>query len=481
MKYGDSPLVQKLVEFKETNPVSFHVPGHKNGMLSGLPAGLRSALSYDFTELNGLDDLHQPNGVIEEAERKLTTLYDADKSFFLVNGSTVGNLAMIYATCREGEIVIVQRNAHKSIFNAIELTGARPVFITPEWDHDTKIAGAVTAMQIREALGTYPEAKAVILTYPTYYGTTGDELEEIISICHERCIPVLVDEAHGAHFVIGGPFPKSALTMGADIVVHSAHKTLPAMTMASFLHVKSKFISIEKVAHYLQMLQSSSPSYLLMASLDDARAYAESFTEEDMESFLSSRDKMIERLNDIPTLLLIEPDDSLKLILRVNGYSGFALQKSLEEQGIYAELADPYQVLFILPLAKQEHHNLIEEIARKIAYAVKCLENEQRKADELDSPVFINKISLPCYTARELEHLRVNWVHYEIAIGMVAAGSIIPYPPGIPLLLAGERVTEEHIQLLAELVAMEAKFQGTIRMNEKKILVVINEAEEYHE
>lgn len=478
MEYGDSPLVQKLVEFKETNPVSFHVPGHKNGTLSGLPAELRSALSYDFTELNGLDDLHQPDGVIAEAERKLTMLYHADKSFFLINGSTVGNLAMIYATCREGETVIVQRNAHKSIFNAIELTGARPVFVTPEWDHQMKIAGSVTAIQIQEALGIYPETKAVILTYPTYYGTTGDQLESIISICHEQNIPVLVDEAHGAHFVIGKPFPKSALAMGADIVVHSAHKTLPAMTMASFLHVKSKFISIEKVAHYLQMLQSSSPSYLLMASLDDARAYAESFTAEDMDVFFRNRNKMIERLNEIPKLLLIEPADFLKLILRVSGYSGFTLQKALEGQGIYAELADPYQVLFVLPLVKEEQHNLIEEIAVKIEYAVKCLENVQSKINDFDSPIVINTISVPCYTSRDLERFKVDWIPYEIAIGMVAAGSIIPYPPGIPLLLAGERVTEEHIRVLGELVGMEANFQGAIRMNEKQILVVINEAEE---
>ena len=478
MEYKNSPLVQKLVEFKEANPVSFHVPGHKNGMLSGLPAELRSALSYDFTELNGLDDLHQPNGVIEKAERKLTTLYNADKSFFLINGSTVGNLAMIYATCQEGETVIVQRNAHKSIFNAIELTGARPVFVTPEWDHHTKIAGAVTAIQIREALGAYPEAKAVILTYPTYYGTTGDELESIISICHEQNTPVLVDEAHGAHFVIGRPFPKSALEMGADIVVHSAHKTLPAMTMASFLHVKSKFISIEKVAHYLQMLQSSSPSYLLMASLDDARAYAESFTQADMDGFLSNRDRIIERLKEISSLALIEPADPLKLILRVYGYSGFELLRALEEQGIYVELGDSYQVLLVLPLVKKKQPYLIGEIAEKIEHAVKSLESDYRKTDKIDSPIAISTISVPCYTVRELKQFRVDWVHYKKVIGMVAAGSIIPYPPGIPLLLAGERVTEEHIQLLARLVAMEANFQGTIRMNEKKILVVINEAEE---
>ena len=146
-----------------------------------ITAELRSALQYDFTELEGLDDLHEPNGVIEEAEQKLPILYGSDKSFFLVNGSTVGNLAMVYATCSAGETVIVQRNAHKSVFHAIELTGARPVFVSPEWDSGTRTAGDSNCWsKLVRALKAYPEAKAVILTYPTYYGKTGTEMEETI-------------------------------------------------------------------------------------------------------------------------------------------------------------------------------------------------------------------------------------------------------------------------------------------------------------
>lgn len=478
MKYENRPLVQRLVDFKENKPVSFHVPGHKNGLLSELPSQLRSALSYDFTELTGLDDLHQPEGVIEEAEQKLSALYQADKSFFLINGSTVGNLAMIYATCREGETVIVQRNAHKSIFNAIELTGAKPVLVTPEWDLETRTAGIITTKQVRKALDTYPEAKAVVLTYPTYYGMIGKTLEKTIEICHERHIPVLVDEAHGAHFVIGDAFPKSALMLGADVVVHSAHKTLPAMTMASFLHVKSTLISVGRVAHYLQILQSSSPSYLLMASLDDARAYAENFKKEDTIGFLKYRDKIIDRLNKITAVELIEPDDPLKLIVRIDGYTGFELQQALETEGVYAELADPYQVLFVLPLIKQGQPYLFEEIAEKIECAVRNLQGKQKRVCSIDFPVAIADLSEPCYTVKELERFQADWVNYEHAVGMVAAASIIPYPPGIPLLLAGERVTEEHIQSLSGLLSMEANFQGAIRVNEKQIFVVINEAEE---
>lgn len=478
MEYANRPLVKRLVKFQEAAPVSFHVPGHKNGTLSGLPTDLRMALSYDLTELEGLDDLHQPQDVIREAEQKLAELYGSDRSFFLVNGSTVGNLAMVYATCGEGEKVIVQRNAHKSIFNAIELTRATPVFITPEWDDATRTVGTVTAEQIEKALEIYPDTKAVILTYPTYYGKTGEELAETIQLCHDKRVPVLVDEAHGAHFVIGEPFPHSALALGADVVVHSAHKTLPAMTMASFLHVQSEFIAPERIAHYLQMLQSSSPSYLLMASLDDARAFVESYSEKDINSFSERRTSVIQRLNCIEHLQTIDTDDPLKLMVRIEGYSGFTIQKELDAVGVYAELADPYQVLFVLPLLKKEHDYPFEGIAKKIELAVSRVVQSTNRNYLLETPMVDKAISTLSYSVKELEEFESDWTPYEEAVGMVAAASITPYPPGIPLLLAGERVMESHLQSLASLLKMGAYFQGAIRVKEKQIFVVINEAEE---
>jgi arginine decarboxylase len=478
MKDSNRPLVEALIEFKEENPISFHVPGHKNGMLSGLPSELRNALRYDFTELEGLDDLHEPTGVIEEAQQKLSLLYGSDRSFFLVNGSTVGNLAMIYATCRAGETVIVQRNAHKSIFHAIELTGARPVFVSPVWDPTTLTAGAVTAVQVGKALKAYPDAKAVILTYPTYYGLTGIELEETIRICHTYDVPVLVDEAHGAHFVVGEPFPRSALDMGADVVVHSAHKTLPAMTMASFLHVRSDFIAVEKVAYYLGMLQSSSPSYLLMASLDDARSYAESYSVEDKKFFMEERAAFIEGLELIRGLQTVETDDPLKLILRVEGYTGFDIQKKLETEGIYGEIADPYQVLFVLPLLKTKTSFPFEEICKKIAIAISNLDESDRTIKTVEVSRLKEGLSRLVYTSEEIACMELEWVPFEESVGRIAAASIIPYPPGIPLLIAGEIVFEGHVQSLRKLLQIGAKFQGSIRINEKQIVVVKNRTEE---
>ncbi len=477
MKNTERPLVEALTKFKEADSVSFHVPGHKHGLLSGLPFELRAALQYDFTELTGLDDLHEPDGVIEEAQQKLSSLYGSDQSFFLVNGTTVGNLAMIYATCRTGDIVIVQRNAHKSIFHAIELSGARPVFVSPGWDETTKVAGTVATEEISEALKAYPEAAAVILTYPSYYGTTGTELEKTIRLCHRYKVPVLVDEAHGAHFVVGEPFPRSALKMGADVVVHSAHKTLPAMTMASFLHIRSTIVSSEKIARYLGMLQSSSPSYLLMASLDDARAYAESYNEEDKLMFMKRRRGFIKWLECIPRLQTVETDDPLKLILRMEGYSGFDLQNQLEMVGIYVELADLYQVLFVLPLLKAELSYPFDEVCEKIKIAVADLGELNRTIRIVEASVD-GGLSRPVYTPEEIAHMEVEWIPYEDSVGRVAAASIIPYPPGIPLLIGGEVVREGHIHSLSNLLQTGAKFQGRIRINEKQIVVVKNRTEE---
>lgn len=472
------PLVEALLKFCAADPVSFHVPGHKGGSFSGLPADLRLVLRYDLTELTGLDDLHEPDGAIKDSQQRLTAFYGSDQSFFLVNGSTVGNLAMIYATCDVGDTIIVQRNAHKSVFHAIELTGARPIFISPSWDEVTKTAGTMSVSQIRQALEAYPDAKAVVVTHPTYYGKTGLDLEEMIRVCHTYEVPVLVDEAHGAHFVVGDPFPRSALDMGADIVVHSAHKTLPAMTMASFLHVRSNLVSYERVAHYLQMLQSSSPSYILMASLDDARAYVESYHEEDKILFMERRLAFMKLLTMIPRLEVIEPDDPLKLVIRVEGYSGFELQKGLEVEGVYPELADPYQVLFVLPLLKMGSDYPFEEIGRRIESAVAGLNQTCGTLNLVEAPLFDEGISCLTYTARQLAQMETEWTPYDKAVGRVVAASIIPYPPGIPLLIGGERIVDEHIQSLTRLFEVGAKFQGAIRINERQIVVVKEGTEE---
>ncbi|MEO4055579.1 aminotransferase class I/II-fold pyridoxal phosphate-dependent enzyme [Solibacillus sp. CAU 1738] len=470
---SERPIVEALQRFVAKKPQSLHVPGHKNGLLSTLPKELEQALTYDVTELSGLDDFHHPEEAIAEAQELLKATYGADASFFLVNGSTVGNLAMIYAACGRGDTVLVQRNAHKSVFHAIELVGAKPVYLAPEWDETTCTATSVRLSTLEEALQRFKNVKAVVLTYPTYYGMVSQELEAQIALCHTRNIPVLVDEAHGAHFTASKAFPPSALDLGADVVVQSAHKTLPAMTMASFLHVKSSLISVQKINRYLRMLQSSSPSYLLLASLDDARRYVSTYLELDAHFLLEKRSQWIEALRAIKELEVIEVDDPLKILLRFPGYTGFQLKEALEDNNLYVELADKYQVLVILPLIKRGETYPFAEARIRIKDGVNALAKKQGETIQKSNNQFeMTTVDIPYYTFEELEQLDKEWVPYMRAVGRVAASMLIPYPPGIPLFLPGEKITVAKLSQLEELLAIGATFQGQHKLVEKCIYVI---------
>lgn len=475
MQEKRKPIVEALEKFQRERNYSFHVPGHKHGKLSRLPEVFREVMRYDLTELTGLDDYHHPEEVILDAQRLLQQTYGADESFFLVNGSTVGNLAMIYATCKRGDEVIVQRNAHKSIFHGLQLVGARPIYITPEWDERTKTAAHVSPNTLLEALQAYPYAKAVILTYPTYYGVTTKHLQQMINDCHAYDVPVLVDEAHGAHLAAYGQFPKSALACGADVVVQSAHKTLPAMTMASFLHVKSQLVSIDSINHYLRMLQSSSPSYLLLASLDDARHYVQTYLASDGVYYLEKRQQWVDSLKTIRGLEVIEVDDPLKVLLRVPGYTGFELKNILEQYKIYVELADSYQVLLVLPLLKHGQIYPFADIRVKIKEVVATLLKQQRMELVFRDNAAWNDFSKTIradYTYEEMSVMEREWVPYVRALGRTSAEMIIPYPPGIPLFLPGEKISVAKLSQLEELLAMGVAFQGTHRLQEKCICVL---------
>jgi arginine/lysine/ornithine decarboxylase len=465
------PLVDALIKFQQQQPLSFHVPGHKHGELSTLPDAIRNALAYDLTELTGLDDFHYPQEAIEEAQRMLSEVYETVQSFFLVNGSTVGNLAMVHAVCKEGDTIIVQRNSHKSIFHALELTKVKPVYVVPEWDEKSRTAAGVAVVEIQEAVTRYPEAKAVVLTYPNYYGMAAEDLREIISFCHSQGIPVLVDEAHGAHFQVGGPFPVSALALGADVVVHSAHKTLPAMTMGSFLHIKGKLVDGKKIKKYLRMLQSSSPSYLIMASLDDARAFVQNYSPEDLWSFKGKRRQFIESLMAIPNLEVFQSDDPLKLMIRVPRHSGFQFQRQLENFRVYGELADPYQVMLILPLLKKTQDYPFAEIRSRIKQAVQAVMKEPYEEMAVKIPEQ-QKISIPELSFEEMDTEDREWIVYTKALGRISAAMVVPYPPGIPLVLPGEKWTVAKLEELMDFLSTGAQIQGEHRLEEKLICVL---------
>lgn len=463
------PLFEKVLQHQKGKPISFHVPGHKNGSL--FEEGFHPLGKWDLTEIAGLDDLHSPEGVILEAQQLLADLYKTRKSYFLVNGTTVGNLAMILANCREGDYVLVQRNCHKSILNGLMLAKVRPIFLNPVIDKDLLIPAGVDYQAVTHAFNQYPIIKACIFTYPDYYGHTY-ELKKTIQLAHKRDIPVLIDEAHGAHFQLGEPFPESALSLGADVVVQSAHKTLPALTMGSYLHINSHRINMEKVEFYLNILQSSSPSYPIMASLDYARHYLAHFSMEDRAYTIQERDKFFEELGKIPGLSVKESPDPLKLIIRHEYLSGFQLQALFEKVNIFPELADPFQVLLVLPLLKVDmifpFHDAVQRI-KEFSWKTRQARNRTIENILLQDDPFTTELSL---TYQEMEDRSKKWIDFDQATGEIAANMLIPYPPGIPLFLPGERITENHIFQLKKLLASGARFQGdTERLEDKKIAV----------
>ncbi|THE11440.1 aminotransferase class I/II-fold pyridoxal phosphate-dependent enzyme [Bacillus timonensis] len=464
MDQQQTPLFDALDYHSKSRPQSMHVPGHKYGQVFSSKgyAYFHKILEIDATELDGLDDLHHPQGSILEAERLVADLYGVEKSYFLVNGSTVGNLAMILATCSNNDTVLVQRNSHKSIINGLKMAGVRPVFLHPTYDDEVQVASYVSFKTIKEAFDTYPHIKAVILTNPNYYGMANQkELAQIIMYAHKKGAVVLIDEAHGAHFLLEG-FPSSAISLGADIVVHSAHKTLPAMTMGSFLHINSQLVTYEEVEYYLQMLQSSSPSYPIMASLDLARHYLAEVKEKGTNQIIKRIAGLTQRLEAIPQIKVVSSKnqdiqtDLLKLTVQSQcELNGYELQSCFEKEGLFTEMADPNNVLFVLPLSQGFD---VDELFIKIKKAVKEYTPVKRRFIDLHhGGKSVSTLAL-CYN--EIKGYNKKAVSFKEAIGNISGEMIIPYPPGIPVLMEGECVTERHIEILTTYMETGAHFQG---------------------
>ncbi len=459
-----TPLYSKVIEHARENPHSFHVPGHKWGRVFPQFAKetYESVLRLDATEIAGLDDLHDAQFVIKEAQQLLANVYGANTSYFLVGGSTVGNLAMLCSVCSKNDIILVQRDSHKSVINGIQLAQAEAIYLAPDYDEKTGLSIGIGLATVKEALNSYPNAKAIFLTNPSYYGVTID-LREIIEYAHTLGMPVLVDEAHGAHFGVGDGFPRSAISQGADLVVQSAHKTLPAMTMGSYLHFNSSFVSKKTIEFYLQTLQSSSPSYPIMASLDLARHYMANLKEDEVLSILESSRKFRAQLKEIPQITVVELDetvnstvDPLKVTIRTKcELTGIDIQGLLEDKGLFVELANEEYLLLVLPLAPFHQSEQIVSLIRSVLKPYKPID---RKIGE--KKIGIQKISSFPFKKETVDQCKIEYIPIEQAVGYFIAEQIIPYPPGVPLLIPGEIITNETIETLLKLLEAGAKFQG---------------------
>lgn len=477
-----APLFERLRLHALNKASSYHVPGHKNGQgYKGTEAEqwFDDILRLDVTEIEGMDDLHRPEGEIAEAEKLAAAWFGAEETAFLVGGSTVGNLAMVLSVCGADDILIVQRNSHKSVLHALQLAGARAVFVEPRICSSSGLAGAVSAEDLRHALELNPQAKGVLLTNPNYYGM-GADLAKLADVVHEYGMPLLVDEAHGAHYGLHPDFPASAMQAGADAAVQSAHKMLNAMTMGAYLHLRGDRVPREFVRQLLRMLQTSSPSYPILASLDLARQMVQCQGEQAFAAGLAAVGRVREWLQrpknrfreagNGPEGGACETKDPFKLaVYDARGeWDGFALMSRLVEFGCYAEMADPSHVLFAFSGA-----NTDRDAERLIAALEAIAESEgEGKAASGQRAGRGGLPSVSSGRARVSEPTRLlSWrvaasgnqtvlVPLEDSVGRIAAEAVIPYPPGVPLALPGETIREEMRDELRRLWQSGCRFQG---------------------
>lgn len=473
-----APLLEKLVQHARANFVRAHVPGHKGRGGDGLEgqAGLSQVMQIDWTEVPGLDNLHDPQSVIREAEELASACFGADVTRFLVGGSTAGNLAAVLALCQRGDILIVQRDSHQSVLNGIALAGAKAVFLPALTDPVSGLPLPVRTEHIVEALERYPEAKGVFLTCPNYYGIGGN-LREVANAVHTYGKPLIVDEAHGAHYGFHPDLPPSALSCGADLVIQSTHKMLTALTMGGMIHLKRGRIPEERLMRVLAMVQSSSPSYPIMASLDLARRVVATSGKQKIERALQAvyrlRDKIVQsgywELNPLRQKEGIT-QDPFKLTLRdrQEGRSGLQLQAELERLGCLVEMADPERVLFAFSLMTTPDDT--ERIVQALTALRSGRENENGpsaflRSDEPHPSSSVSAASQAMISApvELLLHpdAPTKRLPLKECIGFRAAETVTPYPPGIPVIYPGETISEAHVSEIERWRKAGARFQGS--------------------
>ncbi|WP_293343058.1 aminotransferase class I/II-fold pyridoxal phosphate-dependent enzyme [Microcoleus sp. CAWBG58] len=491
-----TPLLDALRDRTNHHHSPFYAPGHKRGQGISQPlVDLFGAAVFrsDLPELPELDNLFNPEGVIAEAQNLAAEAFGAEHTRFLANGSTCGIIAALLATCGPGDKIILPRNIHQSAISGLILSGAIPIFVNPEYNSDWDIANSITPEAAAAALAQHSDAKAVMVVYPTYHGVCGD-LRAIAKITHQYNIPLLVDEAHGAHFNFHPNLPEPALSAGADLTVQSIHKTLGAMTQASMLHVKGDRINIQKLNRALQLVQSTSPSYLLLASLDAARQQIAIHGKELMMQTLDLAAKARSHISQIPGLSVLEPLntpgfvdlDRTRLTVKVSdlGITGFAADEILHsELGVTAELPMPQHLTFIISLGNtaSDIDNLVKGFqnlthnlgggrgddagttgGRQDAHPTRkftlcgtgilpVLENGARSL--LGFPT-------PSVSPREAFFSPAETVAIDKAVDRLSAELICPYPPGIPVLMPGEIITPQALDYLQHILAASGKITG---------------------
>jgi len=459
----NTPLYNMLMRYSDTHPLPFHMPGHVMGR--GLAAHFKSVGPMDITEIPGSDCLHAPEGAIKEAQELAARAFGARRTYFSVNGSTVGLHAMIRTAVKPGGKILINRDAHRAAINAIALLKAEPVFLLPEYDSNTRLALGYRETDLRSALSEHPDIEAILVTRPSYYGVAF-HIRPMVTIAKSIGVPFLVDEAHGAHFIFSELLPEPALRLGADACVQSLHKTLPAMTQTAMIHEgPSSLLEPGKLFRFLSMLQTTSPSYVLMASMDIARDIMEhegTMLYEALYRRVQTFDRELETIGGVRRVVPEAPgleNDFSRIVLSFKpcGLTGFQAERMLRESsGIVVEMADEdHVVLIATPFhTDSDFEALLSGIRKAVEHGSGQTDDRLAFAKVPDS-LPERALNPGDAMARSTEAVELNK-----ACGRISASTVTPYPPGIPLIMPGEVFSADLVRYLAEIQGAGGRVHG---------------------
>lgn len=440
-------LYDKIKNYTKTDAIPMHMPGHKRSSNLKMPF----PYNIDITEIDGFDNLHSMQGLLKERCEIASKVFKVKKSYFLINGSTGGILSAIYSQTNTNDKVIVARNCHKSVFNAIEIRHLKPVYFMPTIIDEYGINGKYDIEELEKIIESNQDAKCVIITSPTYEGIVSD-IKQIASLCHKHNILLIVDEAHGAHLGFDSNFPKSARSLGADIVINSLHKTLPALTQCAILHICTKNVNILKLEKALSMFETSSPSYILMCSIDACVNMLKNFKElflkynENLDKFynLASSLQNIKVVNFALNNKCFDFDKGKIIISTKNSdLTGSELAERLRKNyKIEVEMASLNYVICMTSICDTWHN------FKALANALKEIDKTTKCSANNNNYNMTYKIPKTKYSISEAINKKGNLLNLNKCLNKVSLEFIWVYPPGIPLIIPGDIIDENLIKNL---------------------------------
>ena len=492
MDQSKTPYFQALLDYVDAGVIPFHTPGHKQGI--GMDLAFREFVgdnlcAIDLTPMPGIDDLLQPTESLLEAQQLAAEAYGADRSYFLINGSTSGNQAMMMAAVNPGDKIAVPRNSHKSMLGGLVMSGADPVYMQPVVDEALHMDHCVTPETVAETLREHPDVKAVYLVTPTYYGVAAD-IKAIVKIARAAGKLVLVDEAWGPHFHFHPALPLSATAAKADLVVNSTHKMLSAFSQCAMLHQIGPRVHVDRLEGVLKMFLSTSPNLPMIASLDVARKQMAMDGVELLTRTIDLAQETRKKLNAIPGVYCFGDElkgrpgvfdlDPTKVTITVKdlGYTGYEASAILRRRyNVQVELADLFNVVALFTIGTSQ------EAADRLVQGVAEMAREDRPVDIFSpSGILERRLKTGSYKLPKIPPMRMlpreaflaqtESVRFKQSKGRICAETISPYPPGIPVISPGEEVTDEIIDYLSLEIKAGVRMQGPYDRELKRIRVV---------